>query len=214
MNPTIANVLKQLIPTLGVGVLALVAYYFKLLRDRQHYAKQSDNHVYIFTLPKAGKLRDVLVPIENEGGVSLVRVPNSKGEVDEHSPTHILGEDGEFPVDYPLNKIKFVQTTVSGLIYYEGDAEPLSNVTNRPIVSAQLVTNLVDGVSTSSAEAMRKSLEDSAGKKLRRPSGIIWLYLLIIVVCALVVAGLVIDIRVADAINQLTTLLKQSMGVQ
>lgn len=213
----ITNILKQMAPTLGMLVVALILYYVKLTIERTRYAKQSENHVLIFTLPKAGKLKHKLVPIEVEGGISLVKVPNMKGEVTPLSPTHILGEQGEFSVDYPLNKTKFVQATVTGLIYYEGDAEPLSNVSDRPIISAQLITNLADGISTASAESMRKSMEDSAGQKLHRPGGLMWLYILIFVIAGIGIAGLILQIRSETSITELVDLLTkylQSVGVK
>ena len=209
----VSNILKQILPTLGFMVIAIGFYYIKLLVDRQRYAKQSENHVLIFTLPKAGKFRQTLVPVEVKGGISLVRIPNSKGEITSYSPTHILGEAGGFSVDYPLNKVKFVQTTVTGLIYYEGDSEPLSNVSGRPIISAQLITNLTDGVSTASAEAMRKSMEDSAGEKLKKSKGLAFLYFLLIVSIATGVMTLMAAKESSASIQELLILMKQSLGL-
>lgn len=213
MSPEITNIIKQLIPTLGIFVFVAVLYFTKLMMDKNKYAKQSENHVLIFTLPKAGKLRNELVPVEVQGGISIVKVPDTKGEITPQSPTHILGEAGEFPVDYPIGKPRFVQATVQSLFYYEGDAEPLSNVSDRPIVSAQLLTNINDGTASSSADAMRKSMEDSTGQKFKKASGLIWLYVLVFVVAGIGIANVVLQVQGNTSLQQFIDILSQSLGI-
>lgn len=182
--------ISGILPMLAMWLILGVMYFIKLVFDRQKYAKQSENHVLVITLPKAGKLRIKLVPISNKGGTAVVKVPDNRGKITEYSPVHILGEAGEFPVDFPIGKPKFVQTTVQGLIYYEGDTEPLSNTTDRPIVSAQLVANLIDGIATSAAEAMKKSME-SSGDKLKKESSLAIIFIGLFVIIGLGIANVV-----------------------
>ncbi len=209
-----ASIISSVVPMIALFAFVGVAYVIKLLLDRQHNAKKALNHVWIAEIPKAGKEKNYLVPIEVIGGVSSVRVPDDKGKISPTSPTHILGEAGEFSADYPPGKTKFVQTTVTKLVYYEGDAEPLSNISDRPIISGQLITNMNDGIGSASAEIMKKSMEDSAGEKFKKSSGLLWLYVLSFLIIGVGIANLVFIIKDSSVINELAIVVKQALGVK
>jgi len=180
MGATLANLIGPLFILIAIVIVFWVA---KLLFDRHKYARQAMNHVWVQELPKAGKEKNLLVPIDGEK-ITFGKTKNKR--------THILGEPGEYLADYPPGKTKFVQITMTKITYYAGDAEPLSNVSDRPIISAQGLANMLDGVGTASAEAMRKSMEQSSdivGGSLGRN---FWLYALGIVVLGVSIATLVI----------------------
>lgn len=180
MGETLANLVGPLFVLIAIAIVFWVA---KLLWDRHKYARQAMNHVWVQELPKAGKEKNLLVVIDGEK-ITFGKAKDKR--------THILGEPGEYLADYPPGKTKFVQTTMTKITYYAGDVEPLSNVSDRPIVSARGFANMLDGVGTASAEAMRKSMEQSSdivGGGLGRN---FWLYALGIVILGISVATLVI----------------------
>lgn len=181
--------------------------------DRQRNAQKAENHVWVQVVPKAGKERNFMVPKEVKGGVAIVKTPDSFGKFSSNSPTHVLGEDGEYPADWPPGKTKFVQTTVTKVIVYEGDAELLSNITGRPIISAQLLTNLIDGVATAAADAMRKSMEGSSEGKMRKPGGLMWVYIITMIGVAIGIVTMVMVIGHTKEFGEFVVAVKQSLGI-
>ncbi len=212
MDETTKQIIGYVAPMVGLFLIVLLFWVIKLLMDRQKYAKKADNHILAMVMPDAGKWKNYLVPIENVGGVPIVKIPAANGKLAEHSPIHILGTEGEFPVDYPIGKTHFVQATIQGVFYHEGDIEPISNVTDRPSVSAQLLTNLIDGVGAAAEQAMKKSQEASEGKP--KKSGMIWLYVLCGAGAALSIAILVLVMKNSGTIESLATIVKKALGVQ
>jgi len=194
-----ATTLAQLIGPLCILLaIVLVAWVAKIFLERQRNAKKAMNHIWVQTIPKAGKEINDMVPIEQ----GQIKVKIGKRKI-----IHIIGEPGEFNADWPPGKIKFVQTTVPKIIYYEGDIEPISNVTDRPIVSAQAITNIIDGVATSSAEAMRKSYEESGNSMSAMPRSMMWLYVCIGVLFIVSLTTMIISIQ--NDVNPILALMQQ-----
>jgi len=199
MGETLANLIGPLFVLIAIAIVFWVA---KLLWDRHRYARQAMNHVWVQELPKAGKEKNFLVLIDGE------KITFGKKQA---KRTHILGEPGEYLADYPPGKTKFVQTTMTKITYYAGDAEPLSNVSDRPIISAQGLANMLDGVGTASAEAMRKSMEQSSDVV----SGIgrnFWLYALGIVILGVSIATLVITSGFTEELAGLSNWVQTTFG--
>ena len=180
MGETMANLVGPLFILMAI---ALVFWVAKLLWDRHKYARQAVGHVWVQELPKAGKEKNFLVEIDGDK-ITF----GKKGQ----KRTHMLGEPGEFLCDYPPGKTKFVQTTMTKLIYYAGDAEPLSNVVDRPIISARGFANMLDGVGTASAEAMRKSMEGSSDVVTGALGRNFWFYAFGVAILGVSIASLVI----------------------
>lgn len=214
MSPEMKQLVQYIAPMLGLLLFTFLIWFIKLNLDRQKYAKKSENHALIGIIPKAGKFVDYLVPITLEGGVALVKIPDKSGKITESSPTHILGEDGEYPIDYPRGKTKFVQATVTGLTYYEGDAEPLSNVSNRPVISAQLITNLADGISTATADALKRSQEESDGNKVKKGSPLMWILVFVGLNMAIGVFNIIVQVQASKATSTLIDLVQKAIGVK
>ena len=84
MGEKIANLVGPLFILLAI---ALVFWVAKLLWDRHKYARQAMNHVWVQELPKAGKEKNLLVPIDGEK-ITFGKAKNRR--------THILGEPGEY----------------------------------------------------------------------------------------------------------------------
>ena len=148
--------LELLIVACSFTVLILIFQVVKAIVSRQRNAKKAANHIWAEVLPLAGKVYDPLVPIDG----NKVRIKDSSGKV---FATYVLGRAGIFPAAWPPGKSKFVQTTVDKIIYREGDAEPLSNVTGRPLVSAKMYGATIE--ESHSADAMKLSLDESTGLK-------------------------------------------------
>jgi hypothetical protein len=213
----INSIFKSIMPFLGIGAFAYVAYWIKLIMDKNRNTKKAENHVWIQIIPKTGNETNFMVPKESDNGVVSVKIPSLKGVIEKTSPTHILGEDGEFSAIWPPGKSKFVQIPVSKLTYYEGDAEPLSNVTDRPIISGQLLSNWGDGIATNTADALRKSFEDSAGGHTKKSSPFMWIYIILIVVGIIGVVNLIFGIQSAGVTEQVTNLgrlIQQALGLK
>ncbi len=197
----------------GLAILFVgIFYLFRQLFLRNKYAKETIDHVWIQIIPIAGKEKNYMIQVENVGGVSRVKIPDVKGKINEKSPTHILGNEGEFQADYPANKSHFVQTTATKLIYYEGDAEPLSNVGDRPIISGQLISNMADGIATASADAMRKS-QDESGVKLNKNNLILYTMVIAGLGAIAAIVAVVLIIKETKIIEELAPLIKHALGI-
>ncbi len=201
-----------------IAVLIFVGYWAKLFIDRNRNIKKAEGNMWVQIVPKAGLEHNYMVPIKNDNGVTYVRIPDSNGKYMDNSPVHVVGEPGVFNAVWPPGKSKYVQLPVSKIIYYEGDTEPLSNVSDRPIVSSQLFANVVDGVASSTSDAMRKSFEDSLeGKSLKRSNPMLWVYIILGVVVVLGIVNLVLNIQglsAVDMVKDLTKLIQQALGLK
>jgi hypothetical protein len=211
MNPMIMALV--VFGLLGFGSLVIIAIYLYMERNKNQ-AKSVD-HCWFMIIPKAGKERNFRVPIEHNGGVTFAKVPDIHGKITDNSPIHVMGEDGEFQSDYPPGKMKFVQATMQKIVYYEGDAEPLSNVSNIPIVSGQLLASLINGLTAATAEVVRKSGEQG-GQSTGKNSGMIMYILVGIGIIASIVAAIfaVKAAGISVDIKSLELLVKQALGLK
>jgi hypothetical protein len=213
----VISLMKSLMPVLVIGVMAFVGYWVKLIMDKNANVKKASNGVWIQIIPKTGNEANFMVPKVVDNGVVTARIPTAGGKITSSSPICVLGEDGEYSALWPPGKNKFVQIPVSKLTYYEGDTEPLSNTSNRPIVSGQLIANLVDGVATSTADALRKSQEDSAGGVVKKSNPLFWAYIILGIIAALSVANLIFGIQglsVGEKVIALSKLVQQALGLR
>lgn len=183
---------SQLITALPIIIMWIfigIGYLAKLLLDRQRYAKQADNHVLIQKLPSVGDVEFELTPIEEIGGQSCVRYPR-KGDVGKW-PIHYLSDTSRKPVRYPINKGHFVQTKIDLLVFLGDDSEPLSNISGIPIVSAQQLGAMIQGVTLATDEALRNVRAES-GEKLKQGHGLLWVYICMGILAIIGVSTIVI----------------------
>jgi hypothetical protein len=215
---SISNIFKSIMPFLAIGALVFVGYWVKLILDKNKNVKKAENCIWVELIPEAGPEKNFMCPVRMENGISMVRIPNIKGEVDEQtSPTHILGKPGTFPAIWPPGKAKFTQLSVQKIIFKEGDSEPLSNTTGIPTISGQLITSLLDGVATNTADAFRKSYEDSHGQTAKKTNPMLWVYVILGVIVVLGVVNLVLNIQglsAVDMVKDLTKLIQQALGLK
>jgi hypothetical protein len=205
-------------PFLAIGALVFVGYWVKLIMDKNKNVKTAQDKIWIELIPEAGPEKNYMCPIRMENGISMVRIPNIKGEVDEQtSPTHILSKPGAFPAIWPPGKPKFTQLSVQKIIYKEGDSEPLSNTTGIPTISGQLITSLIDGVAANTSDALRKSYEGSNGQISKKNNPMLWVYIILGIVVVLGIVNLVLNIQglsAVDMMKDLTKVIQQALGLK
>ena len=177
----------SLIPLSAMWVLIGIGWIVKLLIDRQRYAKQADGSCLVQKIPTVGKVSFELVPTEEIGGQLSVRYPR-KGDIGKW-PIHRLDRVAKVPVAYPIGKPHFVQTTIDLVMFLGDDVEPLSNLSEIPIVSAQQFGSFTQGITMAVDEALRNVRAESTGEKLKKGSGLLWVYIGMGVLGALVITG-------------------------
>ncbi len=211
---SIISILKSIAPLLGIGVAAYIGYWIKLIIDKNRNVKKVEGCIWVQIIPNAGTEKNFMPHIEDEHGTQFVRIPDTQGKVTNNSPRYVLGSPGAYPAIWPPNKPRFVQLTVRKITYYEGDTEPLSNVTNMPIVSAQALTNMIQGVSANAEEIMTKLKEESEGKLTKKSSPLMWLYVIVGITGVIAIINLVFSVMSSGNIDNLITLIKQALGLK
>lgn len=212
MNSTGIITIISFIGMFFIGGIIIALY---LYMERSKNIAKSIDHVWIQLIPKAGAERNFRIPVEHNGGVTYCKVPDIHGKTGDDSPIHILGEPGEFPGIYPPGKMKFVQVQMTKLIFYEGDAEPLSNVSNIPIISGQLFASLLNGLCASTAEIVRRSRDQEGNQQ--QGNKLTLLYILAGAGTLASVIAAIIGMKVlanTGQIPQIFTLLRQALGLK
>lgn len=197
------------------GAATIIVMY--LVIERQKNASKAENHIWVSIIPKAGMERNYRQPIEIVGGISSCHIPDVNGQINEYSPVHVLGEAGEFTAMYPPGKMKFVQTPMQKIIYYEGDSEPISNVENVPIISGQLFANILNGSTTAAVDVVQGSQQESGVNHKSINKGQMVTYIILGIVGVLMIVNLVFTIKGssgATEIHSLSTLIKQALGLK
>lgn len=179
-----------IIPIAVMWVLIIIGWIVKLLIDRQNNAKKSDNHELVFKFPTAGKMTNELIPIEVIGGQECIRYPR-KGERSKW-PIHILSRYAQVPVDWPLGKTKFVQATVQSVAFLGDDVEPLSNLQEVPVVSAQQLGSMIQGVTMATDETIKRINDEANEGKIKKAGGLLWVYVGEVIIAALVITSIVL----------------------
>ncbi len=208
----INEMLKQLLPPLGIFGAIGIMWFVKLNIDRIRYAKKAENHILAIEVPSAGKLSFELVPIERLGGVDCIRYPR-KGDAKDY-PIHLLKDFTLVPCEYPINKMKYVQTTVQAGLWLGGDSEPLSNLRDIPVISASYIIHLIQGIATSTEETLQTIKAESTDQKIKKASGLLWVYIVLGIVLVGVIVTVVLEAKNSGLITELSSVIKNALGLQ
>lgn len=127
----------EVITYMGVfGIASLITCFF-LFYQRAKWQKIADNNVQLLVIPKAGKRRFLLGRVE--GGIVVVEknekknIPGKEYPIDE-----IATYEAPFPPEFP---IAFMRTNIKEMAVYAWNWEPISNPTDNPLMSPDLLYN-------------------------------------------------------------------------
>ena len=193
---SVMSILKSIMPFIVLGLVAFVGYWIKLIFDKNKNVKKAEGHIWVQIIPIAGNEHNYMVPIDMSTGTGQIKIPDINGKITKSSPTHILGEPGQFNAIWPPGKPKFTQLSVQKITYFEGDSEAASNRTDRPIISAQTITDMMDGIGLNSEGLVRRSIEESTGEKVtKKQNPLLWVYIILIIGLILSIVNMVLSIQ-------------------
>lgn len=161
------NVIK-IIVCFGLAIIAFI-YIFYL---RGKYIKQSLNNLLAFIVPKAGKGHFELLPIQGDS----ITLPPTR---DKRGHTYTMSDISRVPVAFPINRPKFLQTTIDMAVFDAESWEPMTNRLGLLQLSPQRLYNLVNERFTNIG--VEQALEEQEGRgKAPAKKGIKWSTVLII----------------------------------
>ena len=213
---SITSIGKSLMPFAAIGLFVFVGYWIKLILDKNNNVKKAEGHVWVQIIPIAGNEHNYMVPIDMSTGTGKIQIPDTKGKITNSCPTHILGDPGQFNAIWPPGKPKFTQLSVQKITYFEGDAEPASNRSDRPVISSQTITDIIDGVGTNTEDAVRRSLEQSSGTQSKKANPFMWIYIILIAVGIMSIVNIVLSAQgmgAKEAMEKLSILVRQALGL-
>lgn len=106
------------------------------------------------------------MPIDDDG---LIELEPRKGK--RAGKTFAVDSESAPDVDFPINKMSFVQTTIPCAVFNEENWDPLSNISGRPVLPPSLL-DIIRHESWSAhgiryAHEIQEKEEEKAGKKKR-----------------------------------------------
>jgi len=125
MNPTEIRVWA-----IFAVIFALMVYFVYL---KWKYTRDARGNVLALIRNKAGRWRFEKLRIE-DGMVELP--PKREGEA---GKTYTVDSESAPDIDYPINKVSFVQTTIPLVVFNEENFDPISNVSGRPVLPPKLL---------------------------------------------------------------------------
>lgn len=161
-------------------------FLFYLFYLRSKYQRMSVDHVQCRFITPEGTGYTKLLRVDN-GFVDL-KYKDKKGK--EKSKVYRVGELATYMIDFPEGWVpRFLKTRIKEIIFDENCFEPLSNLNGDPLLSPEILANVVNEKFTEVAvEHSREEAErEKKAKKAMIPGS---LYMLLILNMLLIVGGL------------------------
>jgi|GEM_PF-4255343 len=134
---------------------------------------------------KAGRWRFVLKPIDDDGLIELEPRNGKKA-----GKTFAVDSESAPDIDFPINKMSFVQTTIPMAVFNEENWDPLSNISGRPVLPPGLI-DIIRNESWSqhgirySHEIQEREDQKSNPKRKSKVSWWVWIIALVLLAGAI-----------------------------
>lgn len=170
------NVIKIMV-CMGMGICIL----FYIMYIRSKYIKQSIGNLLCLFVPKAGKGYWRLLPIQGDT-VTLPPTREKKGR------SYMMSDLARVPLDFPINRPRWLQTTIDGAVFDADSYEPMTNRSSKLLLSPERLYNLVNERFTNIGVEQAFEEQESRGKVPQR-KGTRW-STVIIILLVMVLLGL------------------------
>ncbi len=170
MDPNVVRIWAVLL----VG-MAWLGYLIWQKRKNVNIAK---GNALVLIRNKAGRWRMEVMPIDDDG---LIQLEPRKGK--KAGKTFAVDSESAPDIDFPINKMSFVQTTIPLAVFNEENWDPLSNISGRPILPPGLL-DIIRHESWSAhgirfAHEVEEREQEKAGRKKKGGRTKWWAYVLI-----------------------------------
>lgn len=119
-----------------LGIASMITTVF-IFWQRAGWQKTADTHVQLLVIPRAGNRRYVLGKVE--GNVVVVEQNEKKGIPGKIYPINdVVTYEAPYPPEFP---VPFLRTNIREMAVYAWNWEPITNPTNDPLMSPELLYN-------------------------------------------------------------------------
>lgn len=111
-----------------------IAWLCYLIYQKRKNVQLAKGNCLVLIRNKAGRWRWELMPIDDDG---LIELEPRKGK--RAGKTFAVDSESAPDIDFPINKMPFVQTTIPLAVFNEENWDPLSNISGRPVLPPGLL---------------------------------------------------------------------------